>query len=563
MNHFKAIATLLVFSLFSCINAQTCYEIIEDASGLNTSSHIQELNGASCIVLDSIPTKFRSSFGIQHFGFYRISDNFRGGSEDVWNEVVSSVEDLKPYYILFGEEINSIDGTVQGRVSLKIPVDDEFSCITDEMMDGLESEMKMILNQESKDFYLKEIEALAAFNAFLTRSKNCCYGGNKSIINIDPELLEIQVCIGDCGNQYAVENDVALISDNNMPEIGIRLYYPIDLAMFCTADMLSINVRIEYQKRTDVIERDRSDNFNTFITNVGLNDYRNVDWGDRTEYDVEWETKQGGRVSVDVKHTPQSIETIKTFNFTIKGENPTIGDVNDFIDDNYPNVWFLKKLALVESGTFGQAITDPILQFLPLNQGLEDLHLDWEQNSRCPRTNRPQDPNDYGDGGFGMMQLTDPIPPSQALWDWKCNLAGAYSVLYLKRQSIKNSFLNLYNPILKDWVEENPTDKPLVNMSYGGYTWKMGASEVYGSDADLQFEDGVLDEYFSETLAEGEKSLLDAWLIQKYNCQSCNFLIFGESEDNGKPTFVVNFVNTTNGNDHVLSVLERVVPGVN
>jgi hypothetical protein len=247
----------------------------------------------------------------------------------------------------------------------------------------------------------------------------------------------------------------------------------------------------------------------------------------------------------------------KTFNFTIKGENPTIGDVADFIDDSYPSVWFMKKLALVESGTYGQVRTAPILHFESMNQGREDLHLDWEQNSRCPRTNRP---NNFGDGGFGMMQLTDPVPPSQALWDWHCTLAGAYSVLYLKRQSIKNSFLFLYNPTLKDWLEENPTDKPLVDTEYGGYTWKMGVSAIYGSDVDLFREDGVLDGYFNETMDEEEKSLLDAWLIQKYNCQGCNFLTLGDPDENGKPTFVVNWINTTNNNDHVLEVLTKFVP---
>jgi hypothetical protein len=34
----------------------------------------------------------------------------------------------------------------------------------------------------------------------------------------------------------------------------------------------------------------------------------------------------------------------------------------------------------------------------------------------------------------------------------------------------------------------------------------------------------------------------------------------GDPDENGKPTFVVNWINTTNNNDHVLEVLTKFVP---
>lgn len=561
----SAVNTLIFIFLLSIstVNGQQCYDVIEDALGFHEDSGIAMVNIAACEFVNSLDIDVRDSFNISYISFYSLSDNFQGGEETVWDDIISSYEENDLYYVAFGEEYDRGVSDTKPRIAMKLPTYGYFGCLDDRSKESLLFELNIILSNYNKDFYLREIEAIVKIGDFLQQLNICCDAQSRNSINIDPELIGLSVCFNNCENPSEPINAVALISDNIMPSIKFRIDYPLIESAFCLQPLV-VDIIIEYQKNTDVSSRDRNDVILFRQTEIKLNQWNEIEWGERDAYGVTWEVVQGGRVDFKIKQSNESLP-IKSFDnyMTIKGVNPSIRDVMEYIDDSYPTIWFMKKLALVESGTFSTINTSPVMHFEPLNGEDEDLHIDWEDNSRCPRTNKPSNPNNFGDGGFGMMQLTDPVPLSQALWDWKCNLAGAYSVLYLKRQSIKNSFLNLYNPILKDWVEENPTDKPLVSVSYGGYTWKMGASEIYGSDIDLYFEDGVLDEYFNETLGEGEKSLLDAWLIQKYNCQSCNFLIFGESEESGKPTFIVNFVNTIGGNDHVLSVLEKVVPGVN
>jgi len=217
-----------------------------------------------------------------------------------------------------------------------------------------------------------------------------------------------------------------------------------------------------------------------------------------------------------------------------------------YLDEAPQNAaWFFKKMAMHESGTSSMDASAEMLQFNPYNSSLESLHTNWNHSSRCPNFST------IGDGGIGIFQLTDPKPHTQALWDWKCNVYGAYKLLTGNKQKILNQFEDFVwehpttptlDHMVTKWDKENMDNKVVkLSETYASYTWKFGASPLFGNGFTK------INNYFTESLANGEKSILDSWLTKLYNCYGCTaFLTATQASLTSKPIWQFNWNNYTN-----------------
>ena len=497
------LSVIFCFCILSIGVGQSCYNIIENMTGVDGSGYQPQLETAACQVRDTIPSDFQNAFGVFDFSFYQVVETTSGGFEEEWSKALQAIESTSTYFIAFGREATAAGGVdVRFRVKLSPPRTGELSCLTDQTIQGTEQEILMILSQAGKPYQQKAVEAMRAFNSMIQRAKDCCLG-NRSSSTIDTSLLKIQACLGDCNADFATQNSITLIVDNKMPLISFRLYYPPQFSFICSK--LFVQLGIHYVRATNVPHRNRNDYEVFEIHNMGLNDFVTVDFGGAI---------RGGRAEIIVKETPLSPDVLKSFKFTIKGKNPKIGDVMEYLEDEYSEVWFFKKMALKESATDAMDASLEMEHFMPYKASNENLHEDWNADSRCPKASY------NGDGGFGLLQLTeledtpDNVPTSQALWDWKQNIREGYDELVgVKRAMVRNR-MNTNLNIVKNWDDDdanasNRVDK--ISVTYGGIIWKMGASIAFG-DAYSN-----INAYFLEALGEGEKSFLDACLMMAYN----------------------------------------------
>lgn len=565
-NNMKKKIQVLVFSLFiSTIGfSQNCYSVLANLNGMDISAYQGELNAKSCELKDSFHQDFRSEFGVFDFGYYQISRTFQGGFDQVWDKIIADANASKRYNVIFGRETTSEGGVdVNQRVKLNLPSTGDMACMSQEMLESITQEMKIILNEKNKPYHTKQIRALQVLSEFIIGARNCCAGGNRSgsrvVTDIDTSKLKIQLCSDNCSNNYSPQNSVALILNNKMPDILFKIYYPNSSNMCFDVDAV---VTINYKKTTNVTSRNRDDEFVT-VARSKLGNSVYCSWGTQTVHDKKWPTNQGGRVKIELKDILGNI--LKTFHFTIKAQNPKIGEVMLYLDEAPQNAaWFFKKMAMHESGTSSMDASAEMLQFNPYNPSSESLHMDWNHSSRCPNfsTNGNGGP---GDGGIGIMQLTDPKPHTQALWDWKCNVYGAYKLLTGNKQKILNQFDDYVwehpsdptkDHMITKWDKAWPNDKVVkLNETYAGYTWKFGASQLYGN------EFGKINNYFNETLANGEKSILDAWLIKLYNCFGCTALLTAsQASETAKPLWQINWINNTNGNNYIEDIFTQQIP---
>ncbi len=538
--------------------SQTCYHVIANMNGVDISGYQSELNEVACQVLDTMPVSYQNEFGIFDFGFYQIIDKTSSGFDDAWQNAIEQALQTKRYNIIFGRESRAEEGIdVNFRVKVNLPDENEFSCLTNEKIIGLEKEMTLILNEKGIPYHKKEIEAMRVFNSFVQRMKDCCAGNRSQFNFIDTTQLKIQVYFDDCGSTPVPKNSVALIVNNTMPNIGLRVSYPQGLTgQFCTEVFVSVSIQyiktIADNPETSADERERSrDDLEVFkIYNVSLNDFNEINWKNMI---------RGGRVKVIVRQYEQSPEILKSFDFTIKGINPKIGEVLRFLDEkpssnsepDYRIVWFIKKIAYHESDTRVFDISQKMLHFNEFNTSKENLHLNWDQWSRCPNTSY--------DGGYGLMQLTllypDDLPSKRALWDWKQNLKEAFYNLESKKNGVIAKITPNINQV-NQWNSNplNANNKVLMEtIEYGGITWNFSQSEFIGNLSSL------VNNYFSSSVNESEYSFLDACLILAYNgyggTNGKNFLKLIEPQGK-RPYWSIQ----DNQNDYVKKISEQFVP---
>ena len=175
-------------------------------------------------------------------------------------------------------------------------------------------------------------------------------------------------------------------------------------------------------------------------------------------------------------------------------------------------------------------------QFNAYYQNSENLPSNWDAHSRCPYLTN--------DCGWGLAQLTNPVPHSQVLWDWKANVQGAYHLLMEDKRGLvltsRNDGLVASATAINDWnnrpINQNDQVEP-YELDYGGITWRTGPSNLFNNNP-------LIDGVFDAKLAQDERSLLDACLIMAYNGYGgteYNF-IYINRDGNNKPFW---FLKTT------------------
>ena len=161
----------------------------------------------------------------------------------------------------------------------------------------------------------------------------------------------------------------------------------------------------------------------------------------------------GGKVTVTVSHS--LITDTKSFVFYVRGYNPTAAQVSTFpVVSAGP--WFTMALIRHESQS---ACGNEIKQFNPTPAPGPN----WDDYGSCP--NRGADPS--GTYGWGIMQLTNPLPSKYELWDWKANINNGMNLLTVEKKNAAQTNWNLYVKNYNVFKELNPSAPPPPNRTEG------------------------------------------------------------------------------------------------
>ncbi|MEQ8926952.1 MAG: hypothetical protein RLO81_14120, partial [Fulvivirga sp.] len=337
--------------------------------------------------------------------------------------------------------------------------------LSDEDLETCEEMLCEYLNEDEYDFTLE-----------LLQSEDIQESGSTLLISAEPQMPDIRA-------RVALEN-------NNDVEVEMRLI-------------------IEYS-RTCPDAPSRSRNDITYFPSTGwhranTNDTWDIDFGHDNSVGIQRPMIRGGRASLIFRFGEMQGDTVE---FMIKGENPTVEEVMDALDEApYSNIWFMKKMALHESGTRNPTNNNSrAQQFNYQNDCCESLDEDWDAWSRCPTRGAPC--------GWGLMQMDLPAPTVQSMWDWRANIHQAYNLLNgEKRQSVINHMRRSMNTI-NSWNQRNSDDQVQEHddQEEGGMTYTHSLSNQFQNTGITNFDD-----HFGDEPDGDDKSFLDACWIKTYN----------------------------------------------
>ncbi|MBM7623771.1 hypothetical protein [Sporohalobacter salinus] len=162
-------------------------------------------------------------------------------------------------------------------------------------------------------------------------------------------------------------------------------------------------------------------------------------WSNETKkWDVDLGEKFCGEIAIlKWKIVSENLEVIADgeYKFYIRGKNPAVTVVENYIDDFNPSRWYYKPIVRHESGVT-VALRDYPSGSVIDEDGYKQFNS-WFGN--LGPNNFGGAPNWGGPDGWGLMQL-DPPPNKKVLWDWKANVAEGINRLESKRQAAKNYF---------------------------------------------------------------------------------------------------------------------------
>jgi hypothetical protein len=108
--------------------SQNCYIKLVDATGIDNSSQLNELEIAACELRFSLPENYRSQFAVYDMGFYSLGEYMEGGFQEVFNKKIQEVSALSNYYLLFGRQMPDSKGKAKIWLALKLPPSDIPDC---------------------------------------------------------------------------------------------------------------------------------------------------------------------------------------------------------------------------------------------------------------------------------------------------------------------------------------------------------------------------------------------------------------------------------------------------
>ncbi len=153
----------MFFGLFVWTQGNSqCYIQLGDYSGFDTSPYLDTLEAAACDLIRSLPSEFQNQFRVYDFGFYRLNEYMEEGVDKIWQEMIRQVEQMTPYYLIFGKESSTqgIYSTI--RVAVKLPLAESFGCPLKTNAGLIESDLVNLLNSNDNPYAYakKEIDAM-------------------------------------------------------------------------------------------------------------------------------------------------------------------------------------------------------------------------------------------------------------------------------------------------------------------------------------------------------------------------------------------------------------------
>ena len=348
------------------------------------------------------------------------------------------------------------------------------------------------------------------------------------------------------GSDKKEQDAVLLISTTpTMPDIRTRISSDKD-------NEFEVKLTIEYLRQCVSYGAGRTPNQSENFPATGWRKVRaNEEWD--INFGIDTETSRpkirGGIANLIARSSAGKTDTLRFF---IKGTNPTVAQVNTYLNQTpYNQIWFFKRIAFHESGTPNN-MNDNARQYNVYNEDHENLHESWDSYSRCPNFGPPC--------GWGLMQLDNPAPPAQALWDWQANIQAGYDLLVGDKKGIVRTRMTNYMNNVTDWNDEFP-ENPVTggeNRNEGGITY------IHGSSNYFQNEINNLDDHFDEAPDNNERSFLEASWMKAYNGlgEENRIFYYLESNSSNKPTWKISNTATYNGNInyYVNSIGEQQTP---
>ncbi|MBN1425819.1 hypothetical protein JXA88_14810 [Candidatus Fermentibacteria bacterium] len=243
-----------------------------------------------------------------------------------------------------------------------------------------------------------------------------------------PDLIPVQEILGD---------EFAFITDNEMPNLRAQVRPP-QLQGFVHWDI--------------VIEYGRSNRQDYDIY---------TEWSSAAEQwairDAFGEDRRGGKATL--RWSVAGATVYQNHVFHIRGENPSESDVEIELGTD---PWYVVAIARFESHRQEQG-----RYYAQFNEA-GPWGADWSDYRGCP--------NFGGPNGWGIMQLDDPNPSAQQLWDWRANISGGKSRLANPCRTEAESWIASQE---SQQQEEEPT-MPLENyvFSFNGINFQKGTDRT-------------------------------------------------------------------------------------
>ena len=172
-----------LFFFMHMLHAQSCYERLFDASGLDTAPYQQALEDSACALRAVFPAEFQGLFKVYDVGFY-LHNTVTSGYPQVFETAKDTVASKSPYYLLFGKQTDQNGIYTRFWVDLKLPTTGKFGCI-DLVSPTLRADIKRKIEyvtsetykNDGKAYYLyahAEMEAMSALKKIVKDYVNCC-----------------------------------------------------------------------------------------------------------------------------------------------------------------------------------------------------------------------------------------------------------------------------------------------------------------------------------------------------------------------------------------------------
>lgn len=293
--------------------------------------------------------------------------------------------------------------------------------------------------------------------------------------------------------KYIKENESLYISSfPRMPNFIVSLTLPINFGF----NPIFVKISIDYEKSikdNNGVSRIRKTNFISsgiplyesgtanFGNNSNIEPYRK---GGKRNFSFQFDKIRGGDAKISIFQDEKNEIPIKTFKFKIKGINPSIKQINDYINEKgyVEKFWFFKGLTNQESS-----------------------YRQFEANG-VPLFGVPD--------GFGLTQRDQQyleLSDSELnyFWDWKTNLDTGITTIEDKIAYLKELLNKQITKQVEASFDKNSNNFQVADdITYSNITFSHVKSELNGLDD--------FDKYFPVS-DSNKKSFLDASLIRLFN----------------------------------------------